>query len=268
MYWLLCYLCEQTANKCNYYARNTMLLTSYYSFLSCCLVFSPVPSFNLLAVWCFFSLERVQVKGRKMITVTHSPLKLGVQQPAHTNTRGWWMKGPTPRVQTWFMPLLCLLVLPTYVWVLTNPQPCLYFRNAPLLSTCVYIMQDGSHLWHFAGNKTYSTVWMSTTRKTQRAFNTLPPVSRGRWRKVQGGVFIPRHTLVQTPRCRQKVSLIVLALFMRAVWHQVKWRANSLFTSVCLNCRTSVFRELQKQSGKKTAAASDGKGSGGMRWER
>ena len=52
-------------------------------------------------------------------------------------------------------------------------------------------MPDGFHLWHFTSNKTYYTVWMSTTRKKQGAFNTLPPVSRGRWRQVQGGVFIP-----------------------------------------------------------------------------
>lgn len=192
----------------------------------------------------FLSLERAQVKGRKMITVTHSLLILGKQHPTHTNTQRWWMKGPTPRVQTWFMALLWLLVLPTYVWVLTNPQLYLYFRNAPLLSTCVCTMQDGSHLWQFTGNKTYSTVWMSTTRKTQRVFNTLPPVSRGRWKKVQGGVFIPSHAM-QTPRHRRKMPLIVLAyLCMR---RDIKWSGKpTLCSLVFLNWHTSVLWRATK----------------------
>lgn len=110
-------------------------------------------------------------------------------------------------------------ISPTHIHV--NARACsrlrLYFRNALFCQHIFFIMPDGFHPWHFTSNKTYYTVWMSTTRKKQGAFNTLPPVSHGRWKKVQGGVFIPRHTATHSnthPRHRCRMPLIVLALFI------------------------------------------------------
>lgn len=99
----------------------------------------------------------------------------------------------------------------------------------------------------------------------------LPPVSRGRWKKVQGGVFIPparhRHTHAHTHTqmsnssdSRRFVYTRGLARIKRSDEATLCWW---MFFSHLLNRPTSVFMESQKPSGRKRARVADRQGRGG-----
>lgn len=148
----------------------------------------------------------------------------------------------------------------------------LVFQKCTLLSTHFFIMPDGFHLWHFTSNKTYYTVWMSTTRKKQGAFNTLPPVSRGRWRQVQGGVFIPptrrralahAHPDTDGSNASDGISFVYARSrthFKRCDEATVCWWMR--LSLRLLNRRTSVFTESRKPSGRKKKRTRGRQGGG------
>lgn len=123
-------------------------------------------------------------------------------------------------------------------------QKCTFFFFCQPVFFFFLIMPDEFHLWHFTSNKTYYTVWMSTTRKKERAFNTLPPVSHGRWKQVQGGLFIPRHTATHS-HTQAQMSIVSDSIgFVYACIHTqvcvcVKWRGNSLLMN-------ALFPSLKK----------------------
>lgn len=139
------------------------------------------------------------------------------------------------------MAPLWILVLYTYTNVHTCNCACIsemhFFVNTFFFFSFLLIMPDEFHLWHFTGNKTYYTVRMSTTRKKEREFNTLPPVSHGRWKQVQGGLFIPRHTATHSHTQAQMSIVSDSISFVYACRHTqvcVKWGDNSLLMNVLL----------------------------------
>lgn len=213
---------------CTFDARSSIFptITLFFFFffvrLSCLFSFVSSPLIQSFLNLVLLSPVREQVKGRKMITFTHSLVKLGDCRlsGAHTHTHTALMDERSHTKDVNMIHGSFVGISPTHIHVNARACSwlCLYFRNALFCQHIFFIMPDGFHPWHFTSNKTYYTVWMSTTRKKQGAFNTLPPVSHGRWKKVQGGVFIPRHTATHSsthPRHRCRMPLIVLALFIR-----------------------------------------------------
>lgn len=96
--------------------------------------------------------------------------------------------------------------------------------------------------------------------RRQRAFNTLPPVSRGRWREVQGGVCAPRHTQIWLSNASDSISFVYMCSQAHVEWSDDGnsfWRW--MLFSHLLNRRTPVFTESQSGVG--------GKESGKVNWK-
>lgn len=131
-------------------------------------------------------------------------------------------------------------------------------------------MPDGFHLWHFTNNKTYYTVWMSTTRKKQQAFNTLASsqsrqVEEGSRRCVYTYCQIQTHTQTRTQMSNSSdsISFVYTRSLTRIKRSDEATLCWWMFFSHLLNRPTSVFMESQKPSGRKRARVADRQGRGG-----